>query len=94
MGLYFCLYERGTKVLESLKTAKKAVGLKQCIKAVENGKAKRVFIAKDADAAIIEPLKLLCDKNKLSVIYVDSMKTLGKVCGIDVGASAACTLED
>lgn len=81
-------------MLESLKTAKKAVGLKQCVKAVENGKAKKVFIAKDADAAIVDPLKKLCETNRLPVIHVDSMKILGKACGIDVGASAACTLEE
>ena len=81
-------------MLESLKTAKKAVGLKQCVKAVENGKAKKVFIAKDADAAIVDPLKQLCETKRLTVIYVDSMKILGKACGIDVGASAACTFEE
>lgn len=81
-------------MLESLKTAKKAVGLKQCIKAVENGKAKRVFIARDADVSIVKPLEQLCEKNKLPVVYVDTMKALGKACGIDVGASAACIFED
>jgi large subunit ribosomal protein L7A len=80
-------------VLTHLKNSKKAVGLKQSLKALQNGEAKTVIIAKDADESIIEEVKLICDNNNIEVIYVDEMKKLGKACNIDVGASVVCILK-
>jgi len=34
----------------------------------------------------------LCIKNNIPIVYVDTMKQLGKACNIDVGASVACLL--
>ncbi len=69
------------------------MGLKQSLKALQNGEAKTVIIAKDADESIIEEVKLICDNNNIEVIYVDEMKKLGKACNIDVGASVVCILK-
>jgi len=80
-------------VLESLKNSKKAIGVKQAVKAVENGIAKVVFIARDADEKVVAPVKQQCADKSVEVIYVESMKQLGKACGIEVGASAACILK-
>jgi large subunit ribosomal protein L7A len=80
-------------VLEVLKNSNKAVGIKQTLKAVENGSAAIVFIAKDADEKITGNLKELCMANGVQVEYADTMKLLGKAVGIEVGASAACVLK-
>ena len=80
-------------VLESLKSNNKRVGIKQTIKSVENGTAKTVFVAKDAEEKVVAGLKELCQKNSVDVIFVDSMKQLGKACGIEVGAAAVCLLK-
>lgn len=80
-------------MLENLKNCSKTVGLKQTLKAVENGSAKLVFMAKDADAKVTASVKELCLKKSIEIIYVDSMKQLGKACGIDVGASTVALLE-
>jgi len=55
-------------------------------------KAKQVFIAKDADEHVVARIKELCIKNNIPIVYVDTMKQLGKACNIDVGASVACLL--
>ena len=80
-------------MLEVFKSGNKAIGIKQSIKAVENKTAKVVYIARDADEKITGSLKELCLVNSIETIYFDTMKQLGKACGIEVGASAACTLE-
>ncbi len=80
-------------MLAHLKNSKKAVGLKQSLKALQNSEVKTVIIAKDADERIIEEVKDVCDKNEIEVIYVDEMKKLGKACNIDVGASVVCILK-
>lgn len=68
------------------------IGTKQTIKMVEAGKAETVFIAEDADPRITLKLVNLCQKLGVSVVHVDSMKKLGKACGIDVGAATAASL--
>ncbi len=76
-----------------MKNGRKAIGIKQTIKAVESNTAEKVFIATDADEKIVGPLKELCLSNSIEIKYVESMKQLGKACGIDVGASAVCLLK-
>ena len=74
--------------------AKHVIGVKQTAKAIEKGNAKVVFIAKDADASVIEPLVAACAKANLAYETATSMHELGKLCGIHVGAAAAAILKD
>ena len=80
-------------MLEELKSSNKAIGIKQTLKAVESNSAKVVFIAKDADEKIVGSLRELCLSNSVKLEYIDTMKQLGKACGIEVGASAVCLLK-
>jgi len=80
-------------VLELLKGTNKAIGIKQTVKAAETGNARTVFIAKDADEKVVGGLRELCLERSIELEYVDSMKQLGRACGIEVGASAVCLLK-
>ena len=80
---------------EKVKQAKhKSVGLKQTMKAIEQGKAQEVIIAKDADRKLAAKIVHYCNVNNVVFTYVDSMKKLGKACGIDVGAAVVALLKD
>lgn len=68
------------------------IGTKQTLKMVEQGKAEQVFVAEDADPRITSKVVNLCNKHGIPIIYVDSMRKLGKACGIDVGAAMAASL--
>jgi large subunit ribosomal protein L7A len=72
----------------------KVVGVKQTIKAIKTGNVKTVYIAKDADDKFIQPIILLVNEGSLELVYIDTMKELGKLCGIDVGAATAAVLKD
>jgi large subunit ribosomal protein L7A len=74
--------------------AKHVIGIKQTAKAIEKGTAKIVFVAKDADACVIDPLIAACAGANLVYETVASMQELGKLCGIHVGAAAAAILKD
>lgn len=80
-------------MLDDLKKRKKTVGAKQTLRAIESGAAKLVYIAKDADRKVTGNVIELCMKKSIEIVYVDSMKQLGKACGIEVGAAAAAILE-
>ena len=78
--------------LTELKNFRMVVGVKQLRKALENGRAKFVFMAKNADPALTEPLEALCADNHIPITWVRSMTELGHACGIEVGAAAAAVL--
>lgn len=69
------------------------IGTKQTKKAIEQGKATRVIVADDADPQVIQPVITLCHERGIAVTRVDSMKKLGKACGIEVGAATAAIVD-
>ena len=68
------------------------VGAKQLRKALLQGRARRVYLARNADPAITEPIEALCQQNHVLCAWVSSMADLGRACGIDVGAAAAAVV--
>ena len=72
---------------------KMVVGAKQLKKALLGGRASRVFLARNADPAITEPIEAMCQLKSVECIWVKSMTDLGHACGIDVGAAAAAALD-
>ena len=79
--------------LAVLKKFRTVVGAKQLRKALENRKARFVFLAQNADPALTEPIMALCKQNQVSYSWVRSMADLGRACGIEVGAAAAAAVE-
>lgn len=70
------------------------VGFKQVLRALNENKALKVYLASDCDSKISEPLKELCSANNTELYYVETMSELGKMCGIEVKASCAAVLSD
>ena len=67
----------------------KYVGIKQVVKAAREGKLKKVYIGEDAEEHILEELLKICDENRIEVVRIKTMAELGKLAGIDIGASTA-----
>ncbi|KYZ77691.1 50S ribosomal protein L7ae [Anaerosporomusa subterranea] len=79
--------------IADLKNAKKVVGAKQTVKAVEKGLAAIVYLANDADQRLLLPVTEVCIREKIAVDNSLSMLELGKACGIEVGAAAVACLK-
>ena len=67
----------------------KYVGVKQVLKAVKEGEVSKVYIGADAENHITTDLIQACNENQIEIIEVETMAELGKMAGIDIGASAA-----
>lgn len=80
-------------MLEELKKAPKVVGAKQTRRAVNDGRAMRVYLAGDADPRVTEPIESLCAQRGVPVERTNTMKELGSACGIAVGSAVAATVE-
>jgi len=79
--------------IDLLRNAKaRVVGTKSTLKVVQSGEARAVFLAADADEHVLRPLKHALEKRAIPVYEVETMKQLGRACGIEVGAAAAALL--
>ena len=65
------------------------VGAKQIRKALLKNQGIRVFLARNADPLITQPLADLCLEKQVEIIWVPTMAELGRFCRIEVGAAAA-----
>ena len=80
------------RMLTELKQGSKVVGVKQTKRAVNDGKAARVFLAEDADPRVTAPVEALCAEKQIPVERVPQMKELGSACGIAVPSAVAALL--
>ncbi len=67
----------------------KVVGVKQTAKALKNNLGCKLYVAKDADSKLLEPILKLAADRSLEIVEIDTMKELGVLCGIDVSAATA-----
>ncbi len=79
-------------MLEELKQAQKVVGSKQARRALRDGRAKKIYIARDADPGILQPLVQEAVRAGVRVEQAENMKLLGEACGIAVGAAIAAVV--
>ncbi len=72
---------------------KRVVGTKQVLRALNEEKAARVFLGKDADGFIYHRINGLAEEKRVPVTVVDSMQELGKLCSVDVKTASAAVLK-
>ena len=79
-------------MLTELASQEKVIGMKQSRKAIREGRAKRVYLACDADPAITGPVAMSCEAAGIPVELEHTMAQLGRACRIAVGASVVAVL--
>jgi len=80
-------------LISELKTHNKIVGAKQVKRALDTSVIQAVFIADDAESKVTSDIEKLCISKQIQIIHVDTMKNLGKACGIDINAAVAALLK-
>jgi len=65
------------------------VGSKQTIRMLEENCISEVYIARDADFYVTRQVEETARAAGIEIIHLDSMKKLGRLCGINVGAAVA-----
>lgn len=59
---------------------------------LRDGRAKKIYIARDADPRILQPLVQEAVRAGVRVEQAENMKLLGEACGIAVGAAIAAVV--
>ena len=54
---------------------------------------KKSFLAADADPALQDVVRALCEEKQIPAVEVPSMKELGRACSIAVGAAVAAIVQ-
>ncbi|WP_172199115.1 ribosomal L7Ae/L30e/S12e/Gadd45 family protein [Saccharibacillus qingshengii] len=78
---------------KGLQDAHVKIGTKQTVRAVELGEASEVYVAMDAEQRMIAKITSLCSKTGVKITEVETMRELGKACGIEVGAAMVAVLK-
>ncbi len=79
-------------MLTELEHAARVAGVKQVRRALTEGRAKKLFLAGDADPHLTAPLEEAAKAAGVPVERAENMKALGRACGIAVGAAVAATV--
>lgn len=80
-------------MIDEAEKAKLHVGYKQAVRALNESKADKVYIAQDCDDHIKDGIKKIASEKNTPVFLVPTMKELGNMCSIEVGASCAVILK-
>ena len=68
------------------------VGTKQAAKSLKSGTVSELLVAEDADPRLTSDIAALASNAGIPITYVDSMRKLGKTCGIQVGAAVVALI--
>lgn len=80
-------------MLSELNSANKVAGAKQVRRALNDGRAAKLFLAADADPRVTEPLARLAGEKEVPAEEVSTMKQLGAACSLAVGCAVAALLK-
>ena len=80
--------------VEELKNGPHTVGLRTTLRAVQSGKALRVYVAEDADVFVRRRVQEVCAAQDVECVKVPAMKELGSACSLQVKAACAALLRD
>ncbi len=69
------------------------VGYKQTLRAINEDRADKVYLAQSCDDKIRLTVEKAAADKGVSLLYIKSMRELGAMCGINVGASCAVVLK-
>lgn len=85
-------YDEIVKTLSRQKN--RLAGLKQVLRALEDGRAEAVVLADDADDHIRRRVRSQCQTKGVPCHDGPMMAELGSMCRLDVGTAVACVLKN
>ena len=80
-------------MVNELNAAGRVAGAKQVRRALNDGRAAKLFLAADADPRVTDPLARLAGEKEVPAEEVPTMKQLGAACSLAVGCAVAALLK-
>lgn len=79
---------------DQIAAKEKVVGLKQVLRYIDESKLAIIYLASDAEVHVAERLQSSAKEHAVPIESAFSRNTLGKICGIDVGAACVGILKE
>ena len=80
-------------MFDELASCPKVVGVKQSMRALREGRAKKVYFACDADPQLLKKVEELCAEYQVDTVHGATMAELGSAGGIAIGAAVVTALK-
>lgn len=80
--------------MHDLKQGPRVVGTKQTLRLLENGEAKTLYVAKDAQKQVTLRAIELAESKNIPIVYIETMEELAKVCEVEVKTATAALISN
>ncbi|MDD2428424.1 MAG: ribosomal L7Ae/L30e/S12e/Gadd45 family protein [Eubacteriales bacterium] len=78
----------------ALLEGKRVVGSRQVLKSVQQGNARQVFLARDADLRLTDDIAAAAISNGVPLVWIESMQDIGRLFKVSVPSAAGAVLND
>ena len=72
----------------------RVVGSRQVLRSLQQGNAKQVFLARDADSKLTDEIAAAADIHGVPLVWMGSMHDIGRLFKISVPSAAGAVLKD
>lgn len=78
--------------MHELKKGPRVVGTKQTLRVLENGTAKVLYVAKNAQKQVTIRAIELAESKNIPVVYIETMEELAQACDVEVKTATAALI--
>lgn len=79
-------------MMHDLKKGPRVVGTKQTLRVLENGTAKVLYIAKNAQKQVTLRAIELAESKNIPIVYIETMEELAEACDVEVKTATAALI--
>jgi len=79
-------------MMHELKKGPRVVGTKQTLRVLENGTAKVLYVAKNAQKQVTLRAIELAESKNIPIVYIETMEELAQACDVEVKTATAALI--
>lgn len=79
-------------MMHELKKGPRVVGTKQTLRVLENGTAKVLYVAKNAQKQVTLRAIELAESKNIPIVYIETMEELAEACDVEVKTATAALI--
>ncbi|PKM94951.1 MAG: 50S ribosomal protein L7ae-like protein [Firmicutes bacterium HGW-Firmicutes-1] len=78
--------------MHDLQKGPKVVGTKQTLRVLENGTAKVLYVAKNAQKQVTLRVIEIAESKNIPIVYIETMEELAQACDVEVKTATAALI--
>lgn len=78
--------------MHDLQKGPRVVGTKQTLRVLENGTAKALYVAKNAQKQVTLRVIEIAESKNIPIVYIETMEELAQACDVEVKTATAALI--